>query len=226
MDQTNTNDDANLKRFVQTAQRKLESSAEWPFNVQREVTASVTNATTLVGLPSDFVEIVQVYYEDGSVSPKVRDKLDEWQQPLPRALWLAVFGTDPTATSNRNLPLHYVIEYNSGTPQMILIPLPDRALTLYIKYRARLATLTADADTNYFTNSYPDLLVDFAMIEGLIYLRDFNQIPLFVNIARENLQNVKRQVMVPSSGQVRMALDPNRYAFPYPERLGRVDRIP
>lgn len=208
MDETDSNDDTNLKNFVLSGQEEIETAYEWPFNVQRDVTLAITNATVNLGLPSDFGEIVEAWIEDDSQSPDDRWKLEENTMPMPKVKWDSVNGADPTATGERGDPETYTIEYASGTPQIILRPLPDANFTLHLAYLTRLASLSADTDTNYFTTNFPDLLVAWAMLPAFLYLNDTAAYERAMLNAERKLARVIQRVGEMSSGPTRFEMDP------------------
>lgn len=222
MDETDTNDDANLKLFVRSGQEELESAYEWPFLIQRDVTLAVTNSTDVIGLPSDFREVVEIAVEDNSQSPDDRWKLEELSVPMPKGQFESVQGSDPLASQNRGDPKWYTIEYLSGTPQLVIFPRPDANFTLHLKYFTRLSELSADGDTNYFTNNYPDLLVAWSEMPAFKYLGDKDAYLMAEAAAKRKLERVIQQVASRSSGPTRFEPDP--YFFAQSNPLSRFSR--
>lgn len=113
---------------------------------------SVTAGTPTVTIPTDFLEIKDIYI-DGS--------------PRINLTYLSPASFTANARAHESgQPVNYTM---NGT-QFILAPNPDAAYTIKIMYYAKPDALSDSNLTNVFIDNYPDVLLYGALIEAEPYL--------------------------------------------------------
>lgn len=118
-------------------------------DMEEEVT--ITEAAEIT-LPADFLSIVSVYRD---TSPRTTI-----QPSTPQALQRGFMPSGP--------PTHYALVDG----KMILSPAPDGTSDVVIRYVAKLADLSADADTNAILTKFPSIYVYGALAHHAALIRD------------------------------------------------------
>lgn len=209
MDETVSAQRTIMNRFILSGLRRIQAEVEWPFLVERDYTLAISAGSRVLGLPSNFAEIVQIWIADTGETPDKHEKMEQLQTPIPKETWDVLYGTEFADSSSRGRPRQYTIEWTGGTAQLVLVPPSDDTYTLHLDYRLRLADLSADADTNYFTTNYPNLVVTAALLEGgLEYLNETQKYPIILAEYRDKLSRAIDQSLGISSRGAAMTWDP------------------
>ena len=126
-----------ISNHVLDAIKRLENEAFW-FN-QAEATLNTAQGDRLYALPGDFLKIsaLKATYQDSDWLLNPRSLA--WQYDL---------------SDIQGSPTTYVIHRESLT----LYPTPDRVYTLTLGYLKRLATLSADTDSNEWTAEAEEMI--------------------------------------------------------------------
>ena len=106
-----------------------------------------------IPLPSRYLEMRRLYLAGYS------RRLDYFES--------SVFWTRKAVTESGN-PRIYTIEGDF----LVVAPVPDSALTLYMNYWRGFAALSADADVNWIISNARGLLLYGSLLEAMIYLED------------------------------------------------------
>lgn len=124
---------------------------------------------------------------------------------------VSALGTSPLNGAAMTRVLTYV---TPGTPQvydtrarnLVVGPTPDQTYTAILDYYAALPILCEAEPTNWFTESYPELLLSAALYEALLWLKD----------------DVRAQVWAQQYGRYKTAVEASeaRQARPYGQTAG------
>lgn len=167
--------DAMVDTWIQDAQAELEDEHRF-FQMQASVTKTTTVATRALGTkPSDFLDVRErPYFYDGAGADSPIDWLQSTEE-VPKIY-------SPHDTTEDGPPRH-VVETESGFD---VYPLPDGLAPdgslssdgeyrVVIPYWKRLASLTADDSTNWFSENAAKYLFWYAAAEGNFFNQNGEQ---------------------------------------------------
>lgn len=140
---------AEIKRAIQNTIRCYEGQRFW-FNETATTTACVAN-TSYVTVPSDFLALDRLEITHSGA----RIELDRVAYSELREL---------NVTSATGQPTHFA--YRGDRFELALVP--DSAYPVTVSYLHCLTTLSADTDTNAWTNAAQNLVVHGAVVELLM----------------------------------------------------------
>lgn len=143
--------------------------------IEMEATTSLAVSTEATNLPSDFLEVRGVYLD--------RDE----RMPLDATSEFA----KNTAYETTGDPRTYIIT-GGATPQILVNPSPDGAYTLFLRYVARLAALSADTDTNDVLTNYPALYLYASLKQAAAWSQDRELVGSYAAMLEDELTRVER----------------------------------
>jgi hypothetical protein len=141
-----------------------------------ETTLSGTIASSVLAVPSDYMELKYAYI-DGTP-----------QQILGRTSPEQIFTTY-RASNRSGKPLEIA---RSGS-NFIFGPLPDSTYTVGGVYYALPTLLSASNTTNWFITNAPDMLLYAALLEAQPFLMNDKRLPVWQQMLTESIALVKRQ---------------------------------
>ena len=210
MDETLSDQATILNRFINTAIETVAEETEWDFLVERGTSFSVGSTTTTVtfsSIASTFIAPLSLYMIDTAYSPSKRWQLEEQKIPFSDPAFNTLRGVDPNDATRRKKPTRYWVEWNAQAPVLILDPYPDATYTGVLYYRATLPDLSADADTNYFTNNFRGMILDQASKEGFTFKGKDELVELYQREYERKLDSALDRQDI-RSRTARMVLDP------------------
>ena len=125
-----------------------------------ETALSTAISSGIVAVPSGYIEM-KFAYVDGS--SKLQRKDSEW-----------IYTKYPNRVADRQ-PFFFAREGEN----FIFGPYPDSGYTVKGLYYKKLAALSGQNETNWFTTNAPDLLLAATMLECMIYIQDDPRITLW-----------------------------------------------
>ena len=167
--------------FVVDAQKTLEREGDFPFMEARTTGTISANAYTL-SLPTRFKAIKKdcflVTDTAGALNPLEQLSVGEAYRKYP-------FTSD-----NEAMPK--VVAIQESTSQFLIRPTADVAYAYELQYYQYLATLSADGDTNWWTDNAWQLLLYGAMLQATAYLGDSEEYLIYEKLYLEELDRVRR----------------------------------
>lgn len=157
-----------------------------------ETALSETIASGVIAVPSGYKSLKYAYVETSPVQ-KLTRKDAEW-----------VYQNYPSRSSG-GVPQFIAREAGN----FIFGPYPDSTYTVKGVYYARLTALSTDNETNWFTESAPDLLMYAALCEAEPYLMNDSRIQLWNSLydrtkarvqAEDNSEELSGSVLMTSRG--------------------------
>ena len=163
-----------IPTWITQAQRKLER-ANWKCMQKHSTT---TGADSRILMPTDYKETIWfkvvyggAYYELEHTN--LRDVLNRFP-----------------ATAQTGLP--EVFATDNATSEFLLGPAPDTTYTFDLFYYCKLAALSQDTDTNWWTTNAEELLVYGALLEGSAYLVSDPRIPMWRDFYSETYAALRK----------------------------------
>lgn len=146
--------------FIQLAQKKLERA--WDYNhMESNSTVAITNTGS---------------EDDGYISRPTRYKSVKWMSVVDDNEYYRMFQTStvgllqkyPEQNDDRDRPEAF--SSNEATDEFIIRPLPDQAYSIEAVTYCYTAELSADVDTNWWTENAWECLLFGALLESAPYL--------------------------------------------------------
>ena len=138
----------------------------------KTASASTTGGDSTVGLPSDFLELRDIYIDS---SPRF----------VLNYLSPSAFSRDARAAESGR-PNFYSLRAN----EFELAPIPDGTYTLVMLYYAKPEVLSDSNASNVFLANAPDALLYGALLEAEPYLMNDNRIAIWSNFYNSALESL------------------------------------
>lgn len=189
--------DSQLNNYLNDAVLFLATEMEWPVQID---TATAVQDQYLYSLPTDFIALVDVYFDNTKIQPLSREDLGgvspSWQQ-------------DPSSTPK--------VAYKAGPSTLGLYPAPDSTQAgkiIQIQYVHLPATLSQDTDVPDLHSAFQLALPFYAA-----FICDYqlgNEKAAENHLAKYNLhkKTIMSKVQKFSDDLLRF-----RWSWPYPERF-------
>jgi len=139
---------------------------------EKRVTLSLDESHETV--PSDWIETINMYLEDGSpvlFTPIAEISRQKLRHPA------------------NGKPSMYTI--NAG--EFEFYPVPNQAYNLTMVYRARTPELSVDGDTNWILNDYPDVYLYSALLHTAPYLKDDERVTLWAGLKESAIMSLNQE---------------------------------
>jgi len=130
----------------------------------KSATASMTGGDGKVALPTDFIEVRDLYIHGNPRMPVTY-------------LAPSAFTRDARADES-GLPVFYTVL----AQEFLFAPIPDSAYTLEILYYAKPTVLSNTNTSNVFLANYPDALLYGALVEAEPYLINDARVQLWISL--------------------------------------------
>lgn len=130
----------------------------------KSATSSMTSGDAKVALPTDFLEVRDLYIQGNPRMPVTY-------------LAPSAFTRDARADES-GLPVYYTVL----AQEFLFAPIPDGTRTLEILYYAKPAVLSDSNTSNVFLANYPDALLYGALLEAEPYLINDARVQLWVSL--------------------------------------------
>ena len=130
----------------------------------KSATSSMTSGDARVALPTDFLEVRDLYIQGNPRMPVTY-------------LAPSAFTRDARADES-GLPVYYTVLAS----EFLFAPIPDGTRTLEILYYAKPAVLSDSNTSNVFLANYPDALLYGALLEAEPYLINDARVQLWVSL--------------------------------------------
>lgn len=130
----------------------------------KSATSSMTGGDAKVALPTDFLEVRDLYIQGNPRMPVTY-------------LAPSAFTRDARADES-GLPVYYTVL----AQEFMFAPIPDGTKTLEILYYAKPAVLSDSNTSNVFLANYPDALLYGALLEAEPYLINDARVQLWVSL--------------------------------------------
>jgi len=152
---------------------------------KRATTTPTYDSTTYetnayITLPSYLKELIWVRVEDGNI-----------YYPLQRSSPNQIMSMFPDYGLNLRRPTHFAPLYSQS--EMIVKPTPDQAYDYDVGYYAYCAELSDDADTNWLTTNFPEVVVFGALIQSAPFLvPDDTRLNIWMTQYQAGMEKLKR----------------------------------
>lgn len=156
-----------VKRAIKNAIRTHESSRYW-FN-EASTAIAASSGQTFITIPADFLSLDRVEITQSSQDYKLSQRDFNWLR-------------DMRVARTQGLPT----DFNYYRDRLELFPIPDSAYSIIVYYVASLATLSADSDTNAWTNEASNLIAHEATVD------------LLANVVQASPDRIQRQALLRS----------------------------
>lgn len=157
---------ARIPDFITLAEAKLNRTLQHP-RMEKRSTASVNTSNSepeFVSLPSDFQSMRRVRLSGVTGKPRLefmaQSQLEDYRYSIDNV-------TDQ--------PVYFTIVGD----ELELAPTPNENYTLEMVYRANLAALSADNQTNWLVTLAPDLYLYGALLESAAYMEQDERVGLW-----------------------------------------------
>ena len=130
----------------------------------KSATAPMTSGDGKVALPTDFIEVRDLYIHGNPRMPVTY-------------LAPSAFTRDARADES-GLPVFYTVL----AQEFLFAPIPDFAYTLEILYYAKPTILSSTNTSNVFLANYPDALLYGAVVEAEPYLINYARVQLWISL--------------------------------------------
>jgi hypothetical protein len=138
---------------------------------------SLTIDTQFETLPADWLETIRITMDANPIRVLTQISLDD----LTRYR---------TATDNTtNAPVYFA---HTGT-DIELFPTPSTSFTAQITYYAKIATLSADGDTNWLLTNHPDAYLYGALIHSAPYLKDDTRLAVWSALLGQAISEIEQE---------------------------------
>jgi len=131
-------------------------------------------------VPTDFMELVSAYRNDGNKTP-----LEYLPHDTQGWYWQGVSGEPRYVTVVGNT--------TAGTENFRFGPPPNGTYALTIEYQARVAFFANDAATNWILTDHPDLYLYGTLLQAVGYIKDDARIGVWQSAMNVALQSVRSQ---------------------------------
>lgn len=181
---TETTFNANIERFIQTAERKIHMEAKLPSS-RKNATGVTVSGTRAITLPSDYINVkaIEVTTSGGPVNllPKAPEYLNE-MYPLQTTL------AQPK-----------VWAYSDETT-INVAPTPDQVYPITFHYFALPASIVTQG-TTWLSNNYEHVLLYASVIEAYIFLKGAPDVMAYYDKAYQDALNELKGVASESKMQ-------------------------
>ena len=160
---------AQIPDFITLAEYRLQRNLRIR-QMLKTASASTTGGDNTVGLPSDFLELRDIYIDS---SPRF----------VLNYLSPSAFSRDARAAESGR-PNFYSLRAN----EFELAPIPDGTYTLVMLYYAKPEILSDSNASNVFLANAPDALLYGALLEAEPYLMNDNRIAIWSNFYNSALE--------------------------------------
>ena len=151
--------------------------------IRRLIALTITPSADDYALPSDFAELVSLYYDGSSVYGPLRIVNPEQIGELK-----AYHGTTGT-------PVAAAVIATQGAPKLRFAPVPSSATSMKMEY---VATLDPIDDTDNTSNSllelHPDIYLYACLVEAEPFLMEDERVPLWEAKLQSSLNDYYRNV--------------------------------
>jgi len=138
---------------------------------------SLTIDTQFEALPADWLETIRITMDANPIRVLTQTSLDD----LTRYR---------TATDNTpNAPVYFA---HTGT-DIELFPTPSTSYTAQITYYAKIATLSADGDTNWLLANHPDAYLYGALSHSAPYLKDDTRLAVWSALLGQAISEIEEE---------------------------------
>lgn len=162
---------SNIPDFINLAEYRLQRNLRIR-QMLKTVTATTTSGDSTVGLPSDFLELRDIYAQG---NPRISLSY----------LSPSAFTRDSRATESGR-PSYYTLRSN----EFELAPVPDSAYTLQMLYYAKPDLLSDSNSSNVFLANAPDALLYGALLEAEPFLMNDSRIQVWTGFYQNALDSL------------------------------------
>mgnify|MGYP003148221278 FL=1 len=181
-----------LPDFIKTTEERILKAVQLD-NFRKNVTGTATASNTYLSTPSDYLSSFSLALIDSSNNYNYLD------------LKHVSFMRDYTPSASTTGTPKYYGEYDDNT--FILAPTPNTNFTFELHYFYKPASLTSagDSGTTWLSTNAPNTLLYGSLVEAMVYLKNYDAMPLFEQRFQEAIQLLK------NLGEGKSTRDQNRY---------------
>ena len=181
-----------LPDFIKTTEERILKAVQLDY-FRKNVTGTATASNTYLSTPSDYLSSFSLALIDSSNNYNYLD------------LKHVSFMRDYTPSASTTGTPKYYGEYDDNT--FILAPTPNTNFTFELHYFYKPASLTSagDSGTTWLSTNAPNTLLYGSLVEAMVYLKNYDAMPLFEQRFQEAIQLLK------NLGEGKSTRDQNRY---------------
>lgn len=146
---------ANIPAWINSAMHKLERRHNWAC-MEDEDTGSLNSATDYITITTRYKNIKSFFIEYN----------DRWVE-LDRRNYRNLIRLFPDDDNSKSIPESYSVSRAKG--KVLVRPYPDTTYNYEITYRRYTADLSADIDTNFWTDNHYEILLYGALLQGELF---------------------------------------------------------
>tara|TARA_R100000734_G_C3304887_1_gene95387 strand:- start:197 stop:847 length:651 start_codon:yes stop_codon:yes gene_type:complete len=192
LESTETSFVSNIDNFIKTTEERILKNVQLD-EFRKNVTGSLTANNTYLTAPSDFL---------APFSMAVIDSSSKYHYLLLKQVSFIRDFTPNASTTG--LP-KYFGEFDENT--FIVAPTPDSNYSMELHYYYKPASLTSggDSGTTWLSENAPNAMLYGSLVEGSMYLKNYEVLPVFETKFQEALLGLK------NLGEAKSTRDQYRY---------------
>jgi|TARA_R100000479_G_scaffold175580_2_gene126980 hypothetical protein len=192
LESTETSFVSNIDNFIKTTEERILKNVQLD-EFRKNVTGSLTASNTYLTAPSDFL---------APFSMAVIDSNSKYHYLLLKQVSFIRDFTPNASTTG--LP-KYFGEFDENT--FIVAPTPDSNYSMELHYYYKPASLTSggDSGTTWLSENAPNAMLYGSLVEGSMYLKNYEVLPVFETKFQEALLGLK------NLGEAKSTRDQYRY---------------
>ncbi len=165
--------------FINIAMRKIENSPKHNFKYMRSyATGTLSDGDYVLAYPTRYKAIQAFYVQDTSDAYRLMKK-------NVLAYALSVY---PYISDYKSFP--EIAADDDANDQFLIRPTVDDTYTYNLYYYAYSAELSADGDTNWWTDNYWEILMYRALHEGCMYIKDVQEAQVWMAKYQEAFDDI------------------------------------
>jgi len=182
----------NLPNFIEATEERILKNVQLD-EFRKNVTGNVTASNTYLATPSDFLAPFSLAVIDGD---------SNYNYLLLKQV---SFIRDYTPNASTTGLPKYFGEFDDNT--FILAPTPDSSynMELHYYYRPASLTTTSGSETTWLSKNAPNAMLYGSLVEGCMYLKNFESMPIYESKFQEALLSLK------NLGEAKSTRDQYRY---------------
>ena len=142
---------------------------------RQERRVSTTLDERFENLPTDWLETINIYIDDGT--------------PIEYASVAEIARQKVKTNDTAGKPRYYTI--NSG--QMEFYPTPDDSYNIEMIYQARIPAMTEDSDYNWLLTYYPDAYLYGSLLHSAPYLSEDARLAVWAQLYSATIANLNKE---------------------------------
>lgn len=177
---------SDIPDFIQLAERRIEHTIRVP-EMETTLSISATTSASVITLSASTLAIKYIH-----ISGQLGSLLNP---PVTPETFECEYSDSGAST--------YPVWWTKEGPNLRIAPVPTASVTLVVRTYRRLASFSADADTNLLLQRAPGLYLYGALLESAPFLGQDNRVAVWTSYWEDQVQRLNEQKMLDHVGNLR-----------------------